>query len=171
MSETKFTQVHASEINFSVFAPMYPDGKVSFDEPKPPQLDKLGGGTLRSCAYCGSMHPSDVVAAIKAGARGELADMKYGWPHKVYFHGVPNPHEGLLASRSGSNQPQEGYIQVAERMWLSPPTPEPTTTWGKFYTIHLQDATDEEREVIEAYLNLRFTFKDGGVSWQRIETR
>jgi hypothetical protein len=166
---TKYTHVHDDEINFSVFSPMFPYGKVPFEEPMPPQPNRLGGGTLQRCRYCGSMHPTDVAAAIKAGARGELADMKYGWPHKAYFHGVPNPHAGLLASRSGSSQPSEGYIHAGERLWLSPPQPEPATTWGKFYTIHLQDATDEEREVIESYLNLRFTFKDGGVSWQRIK--
>jgi hypothetical protein len=165
----KYTQVHDSEIDFSVFAPMYPDGKVAFKDPIPPQPNKLGGGTLRHCEHCGSMHPADVVAAIKAGARGEIADMKYGWPHKVYFHDVPNPHKGLPASRSGASQPQEGYIKAGERNYLAPPQPEPATTWGKFYTIHLQDATDDEREVIENYLNLRFTFKDGGVSWHRIK--
>ena len=164
-----YTHVHDREIEFSVFSPMFPDGKVPFEDPVPPDPKKLGGGTLRRCYYCGSMHPTDVVAAIKAGGRGEIADMKYGYPHKVYFHGVPNPHEGLLASRSGSSKPKDGYIQVGENEWLSPPEPESATTWGMFYTVHLQDATDEEREIIEKYLNLKFTFKDGGVSWQRIK--
>lgn len=38
------------------------------------------------CAYCGSLHPREVVALLKAGATMEVADWKYGWPHKAYLH-------------------------------------------------------------------------------------
>lgn len=52
---------------------MFPDGRVPWDDAAPPDIEKgprYWTGRLRSCAYCGSMHPSDVVAAIQAGARG-----------------------------------------------------------------------------------------------------
>lgn len=66
----------------------------------------------RTCSYCGSIHPADLLAldervffksseeflatrpsleqmqADMSIPRLELADMKYGWPHKVYLHGV-----------------------------------------------------------------------------------
>lgn len=39
---------------------------------------------------------------------------------------------------------------------------------AKFYSVHLQDATEEERQILEYYLGLDFTFADdGGVSWKR----
>lgn len=39
------------------------------------------------------------------------------------------------------------------------------TTWGKFYTIHLQDATPEDRKVIERHLGIHFEFNGDSVSW------
>lgn len=144
------------------------DGKVLFDEARPRKDNEFGTGLLRRCSYCGSMHPTDVVSAIKAGARGEIADLKYGWPHKVYFHGVPNPHAGLPCYFSGSSKPQEGYVKLHDTLWAKPDI-EAATTHGKFYTVHLQDATPEEKDFIERYLGLRFVFDDsGGVRWQRI---
>lgn len=138
-------------------------------------------GRLRSCEWCGSMHPADLAAAIRAGARGEWADRKYGWPHKAYFEGIPNPHAGLMESRHGhSNPPQE---EIDAGKWVkvpngfNPRTGEPTfswyaagkpsdaTTWGKFYTEHLPDASPEDRDVIEQHLGLRFVFEGGGVRW------
>lgn len=115
------SKVHSREVSsLSMFKLHYPDGLVPFDDGR--------------CSFCGSLHPSKVVEAIKAGAGGEFADMKYGWPHKVYLHDVP----GL------------GH--------------------AKFYTVHLQDAMEEERQIIESYLGLTFTFtEDGGVSWKRYE--
>lgn len=83
-----------------------------------------GGGPLR-CSWCGSLHPREAAEMIRNGSRLEIADRKYGWPHKAY---------------------------------LSDP-------WGKFYTVHLQDASDEDREVIERAYGLRFTFYQDKVSW------
>jgi hypothetical protein len=37
------------------------------------------------CAFCGSLHPSEVVKLLDAGAKLHLADWKYGWPHKAYL--------------------------------------------------------------------------------------
>lgn len=151
---------------------LYADGLVPWREAKPPE--KTGHsrtGQLRGCGYCGSMHPADVAAAIRAGATGSWADRKYGWPHKAYFEGVPNPHAGLLEVRGSANFKPEGYddwIQDGEH-WHEPPRPAPERTHGKFYSIHLLDATPEDREIIEAHLGLHFDFKeDGSVSWARV---
>jgi len=151
---------------------MFSNGKVPWEEATPPNIkkgDKHWTGHLRNCAYCGSMHPSDVVAAIKSGARGEWADMKYGWPHKAYFEGVPNPHAGMLEIRASSNHEHEGWIKEGV-MWHEPGTPASPTTGGKFYTVHLMDATPEERETIETHLGLKFDFSDDGmVRWHRVQ--
>lgn len=86
---------------------------------------------LLHCSYCGSLHPSALIPLIQKRAKFELADMKYGFPHKYYIQ-----HDGF---------------------------------WGKFYTLHLQDATDNERKIIEAHINLAFTFdEDGGIGWKAI---
>src|SRR5574340_986440 len=139
---------------------MWTDGRVPWDDAETPDLEKNDSrrttGRLRNCGYCGSMHPADVAAAIKAGAKGEWADMKYGWPHKSYFEGIPNPHAGLLEARSFSNQPKDGYIQMPDGLWREPGTPASVTTYGKFYTVHLMDATPEDRAVIEKHLGLHF---------------
>lgn len=135
-------------------------------------------GRLRSCSFCGSMHPTDLVSALQAGATAGWADQKYGWPHKLYVDKIPNPHVGLLESRSACSQPQEPTEDERKRyqhwrqdgaIWRGwSEEPAGPLTNGKFYTEHLQDATDEERAVIERAMGLHFTFSDGGVKWQPV---
>lgn len=167
MSEKRYSTAHRTNweaLNF------YPDGNVPFNEPIPPSEDR-GTGSLGGCAYCGSMHPTDVVNAINAGARGEIADWKYGYPHKVYFHNVPNPHAGMMEYIGTANyQYQTDWIQVDEKTWRAPGTPARDTTMGKFYITHLQDATPEEKVLIEAHIGLSFTFSDDGksLSWKQL---
>ncbi len=141
-------------------------------------------GLLRGCGYCGSMHPADLADALRNGARLDPADRKYGWPHKFYVENVPNPHAGMLESRHGSSHPPQHEIDAGK--WVRVPTgrfdtytgeptfswyeagkPAPATTYGKFYTEHLQDATPEDRDVIERHMGMHVEFHDDGkVSWQ-----
>lgn len=175
---TNTTSIHAGDYHARSF---YPDGNVPWRPETPPDL--MAGrttGRLRGCQFCGSMHPADVAAAIRAGARGSWADFKYGWPHKAYFDGVPNPHAGMLETRSSSSTKSEQFPhevrepryneRTGERVadyvqYTEAPEPAPAATDGKFYTVHLQDASPEDRETIESHLGLRFTFEDGGVRW------
>lgn len=150
-----------------------PDGLVPWREAIPPATSGSSRtGYLRSCSYCGSMHPTDVANAIKAGATGSWADKKYGWPHKAYFEGVPNPHAGLLEVRGSANYKPEGehykdWVQCGNH-WHEQPRPAGPTTSGKFYSVHLMDATPEERDIIETHLGLSFDFKnDGKVTWNK----
>lgn len=152
----------------------HPDGLVPWRDAAPPETSgHTRTGRLRSCSYCGSMHPTDVASAIKAGAEGSWADKKYGWPHKAYFEGIPNPHAGLLEVRASANykpEHHEDWVQCGDH-WHEPPQPAGPTTSGKFYSVHLLDATPEERDVIEAHLGLHFDFKDdGGVAWKKLPT-
>ena len=147
------------------------DGLVEWNDPVPPKASgpDHGTGRLRSCGYCGSMHPADVAAAIREGATGSWADKKYGWPHKAYFDGVPNPHAGLLETTGSANFEKPGWIAGEGKNWYEPPRPARPTTHAKFYSVHLQDATDEDRKLIETHLGLAFTFSDSGsVSWQPV---
>lgn len=173
-------------------------------------------GRLRGCSWCGSMHPADLAQALRAGARGHWADFKYGWPHKWYVDGVPNPHAGMLESRMSSShavpvcpktgeacgdrrqsfsRPEcqcmreapetvkrgmcDGRAVVSapdgfssstgkqEYTWRAEGQPASATTHGKFYTVHLLDATPEDRELIERTMGLTFNFTDRGVSWAK----
>jgi hypothetical protein len=172
----EYSIAHRDGMNL-VGAGMWPDGRVPWEDATPPDIEsgdnRRTTGRLRSCGYCGSMHPADVAAAIEAGAKGEWADMKYGWPHKSYWEGIPNPHAGMLEVRSSANfKPDDhpDWIQVDEHHWREPGTPAAATTWGKFYTVHLMDASPEDRQVIEKHLGLTFVFTDDGkVSWRRVE--
>jgi len=167
---------------------LFPDGLVPWREASPPDLtskpDEQSAGRLRACSYCGSMHPADVAAAIRAGAHGEWADWKYGWPHKAYFEGIPNPHAGMPESRVHRSDPppeaetdkwrrvQRGFNSQTgepEYWWAEVGQPAGATTYGKFYTVHLQDATPEDRAIIEQHLGLAFEFIEDGqkVRWSR----
>lgn len=176
-----------------------------------PELRDGDPRPLMTCGYCGSMHPGDLAEAIKAGARLDWADFKYGWPHKVYVEGIPNPHAGMLESRFGSShatptcpktmQPcaqgeqsshrpqcecmlagtvthgstsggirvvlkQDGFDQVTGKpthTWRGEGEPAATTTSGKFYSVHLQDAAPEDREVIERAMGRSFVWREGKV--------
>lgn len=163
-------------------AKLWPDGLVPWLAAAPPNLTGEQGeertGRLRACAYCGSMHPADVAAAIKAGAVGSWADRKYGWPHKAYFDNIPNPYAGMLESRACANfedpryprRVQSGYDSHTGQptyMYFEEGRPAAALTGGKFYSIHLLDASPEDRAVIEQHLGLAFTFEGNGeVSWK-----
>jgi hypothetical protein len=167
-------------------ADKYPDGLIPWRDAEAPDID--GGkttGRLRGCGYCGSMHPADVATAIRAGAKGNFADWKYGWPHKAYFDKIPNPHAGMLEARSSYGGNPEELENGAARFplkvpagfdsrtgepkfhYYAPAEPAAPTTYGKFYSVHLQDATPEDRAVIEHHLGLAFDFTpDGKVGWK-----
>ena len=166
---TEYTKAHKEALSTTNF---YPDGQVPWQEAYPPDTDTLmkHQGRMKSCSYCGSAHPADVAAAIRAGASGSWADRKYGWPHKAYFDGVPNPHAGLMESVASSSQ-KPSQSQLDTENWLPPVegerpqwwrqlSPAPATTYLKFYTVHLLDATPEDRDTIEQHLGLKFTFVD-----------
>lgn len=165
MTDIKYTSVHKGEMMF----PGIDAEKILFHEAKAAEPNSFGPGSLRRCSYCGSMHPSDVVEALKAGARMEWADFKYGWPHKIYLDNIPNPHAGLPESLHGTSTPQgPDWFQLRENFWIAPPQPAPAKTRAKFYTIHLKDATPEEKEFIEEHAGIRIRFDDdGGIGWSK----
>lgn len=163
----------------------WPDGLVPWNDSVTPFLGIPNRtiGRLRGCGYCGSMHPVDLAAAIREGAEVHWADWKYGWPHKLYIDGIPNPHAGMLESRGSCTNPSQAEIDAGKwvRMntgsydqntgkaiwgWFSAGAPAADKTHGKFYTLHLQDATPEDRAVIEARIGLSFEFVGQQVTWK-----
>lgn len=168
---TEYSVAHIDGMN-KIGGNLWPDGRVPWDDPEPPNIDQPNenhwSGKLRTCSYCGSMHPADVAAAIKAGATGSWADMKYGWPHKAYFNGVPNPHAGMLEIRGHATHIVEGWVDMGNGTSHAPAKPADQTVMWKFYSVHLQDASPEDKQTIEFHLGLHFEFTDGRVSWQKI---
>ncbi len=160
--------------------------------------DPERGQHFRTCSFCGSMHPDDVVAELERGATAEWADQKYGWPHKFYVHGIANRNPDALfctgSSRGGdpARDPGPKFVHVAQLTdeqrevalrdgmlresdplegahWL---TFGPRTEhFGKFYTTHLADPalSDETREAMALGSGLRFHFEDGRVRWERAD--
>jgi hypothetical protein len=167
-----------------------PGGVYDWREPQAPDLSdvhRFSAREFHGCGYCGSMHPVELAAAIRAGATVHWADRKYGWPHKVYVEGAPNPYAGQLEIRrvTWCSQPpqaeidagkweryQDGYNSTTGKQRFSyrilgPKEPAAATAHGKFYTLHLQDATPEDRAVIESAMGLTFQFHgDGKVGWE-----
>ena len=53
------------------------------------------GYPFRTCRYCGSIHLGDFADwCAKAPVTLGGTDWKYGWPHKFYVEGIPNPLVG-----------------------------------------------------------------------------
>lgn len=134
---------------------------------------------LLTCAYCGSMTCEDFVAALHGGGRVEVADWKYGYPHKVYLD-LPNPHPNKLHEIGWSNAEQkpngEGWERVrypfwhrrkpGERRWrlkgLRP------TIHAKFYFVHLTGWPKLEGEADEICKATGILFENDsrGLRWR-----
>jgi hypothetical protein len=102
------------------------------------------------------------------------ADWKYGWPHKFYIDGIPNPIAGepysiyaLSANRENLGEDAQWYVfgngqsTWRERVGTNPC---PTTIRAKWYNIHLADR-DMSEEAFGIVVNeiARFT----GISFIR----
>lgn len=126
---------------------------------------------FRTCSYCGSIHPEDLLEALRAGATLSGADWKYGWPHKFYVGGIPNTNAGqrraltcipltgaeptaaemerashyLRDPKYTSEVRQNGFDPRtgAPKYQLAILTPEGPTTNGKWYNEHFLDLTSE----------------------------
>lgn len=115
------------------------------------------GVNMRHCNYCGSLHPEDLLTTLKNGARLEGADWKYGWPHKFYVNGIPNPMAGEIVEMGGCYENGNYTPHMS---------PAPQTLTKKFYNEHLIDlaGTPEFNLVAEAIrkrTGIKFEMKDG----------
>lgn len=136
-------------------------GEIKWLPPAEPEREPYGY-PFRTCSWCGSIHPKDLMGFANDPANtieGHFADWKYGWPHKVYIDGVPNPQAG--------RRPM--YRDAA-----------PSTTPAKFYTIHMKDThvvgdsvtSDELSDFVAGLTGLRVVFTDdGNVCWEPVSSR
>lgn len=110
----------------------------------------------RTCSYCGSMHPEDLVRLLETDPRVKLggSDWKYGWPHKFYVD-VPNLTPGIPASTGSRSRTVDGVTTTEPIMGTSS-----ATLMAKFYSEHLTDAGygETQRETLIGLLE-----KHGGI--------
>lgn len=119
---------------------------------------------FRTCSYCGSIHPEDLLAALKAGATLHGADWKYGWPHKFYVEGIPNINQGQPTSRTSGCVALEDrekleiryagqdirFEEEDDRLHYRVMEPEGPVTHGKWYNLHFFDVDGPEFEELAA---------------------
>jgi hypothetical protein len=91
-----------------------------------PRTDEPYGYEFRTCSYCNSIHPADLLTYLEHGASLSGADWKYAWPHKFYIENIPNP----LADQ---------IVAVGSEDGVSIMGPAPLFTWAKWYNSHLMD--------------------------------
>jgi hypothetical protein len=117
--------------------------------------------SLRCCSYCGSLHPLDLLDALKAGANLDPADWKYGWPHKFYVNGVPNELAGQTVEIGGTYD-AKGFTPM---MGEAPPH-----AYLKFHSEHLADLPEDKlaelSAAIEAQTGTRFTMEGGELHYR-----
>lgn len=128
---------------------------------------------LRRCSFCGSLHPEDLYSALTNGAKLEASDWKYGWPHKFYVNGIPNPNVGNEVSKAFGSGPlpmteenkahwnriastHGGRVEITEsegRWNAKVYEPDGATTWGKWYNVHLMELSQEAFDLLAPLLN------------------
>lgn len=160
-----------------VWRPECPDGAMH-----PSTIDAPHGYPFRTCSYCGSIHPEDLAKYLEAGvAKLGGSDWKYGWPHKFYVEGIPNPKAGQMvkvsemscSDRSRAAEEMKTGDQLIEEYEVTQtfrngvkvtertgPTiyrvlhygPAPATTHAKWYNDHLLDLEPAAFEKISQLL-------------------
>jgi hypothetical protein len=169
--------------------PRFPDSTEDTWRPPEDTVDNAGYPRItqwRTCSYCGSIHPGDLfaltqrlkfldhttiesilskdVASARAYPSMELADMKYGQPHKIYVNTreVLHPEKDFRygTDRDGTLLMRKGY-----------------SPWIKFYITHLHDEgiDDEAFSMLTGELlrctGVNLTRDEGGIKWQISRTR
>jgi hypothetical protein len=144
---------------------------------------------FRTCSYCGSIHPEDLLNALRAGAKAGGSDWKYGWPHKFYIEGIPNSQAGNLVTRMSGSGPLpmterdraewESHgkrpgckVEITEdgdRWRARVLEPDGATTHGKWYNVHLKDlsqaAFDELAPLLERHTGIKFERDEKGIKY------
>jgi hypothetical protein len=119
------------------------------------------GHSLDTCSYCGSLSPLALLDALKAGARLNPADWKYGWPHKFYVDGIPNEWAGQTVE-CGGRYDEKGYTPMMGEA--------PKHAYVKFYSEHLLDLPADQFEEIAGMIAMQtgtmFSVVDGSLHYR-----
>lgn len=112
---------------------------------------------FRSCSYCGSIHPEDLLRALtELGAALTGSDWKYGWPHKFYVEQLPTGIPEGTEIKAGSN-----YANGVDKPIMGKQS---KYAHAKWYNEHLFDLDAEcfaaMAKVLFEHAHIEF-FKDG----------
>lgn len=133
---------------------------TTVDEWHAPRESEPYSYPFRTCSYCGSIHPEDLMKFFANGATAHGADWKYGWPHKFYIEGILNPIAGKTVRIGSESGP--GYDRSIMGT-ASAHTP------AKFYNKHLVDVPqamfDELAILLEQQTGIKFVRDDAGISY------
>lgn len=150
----------------TVHKPGTPFVHMSKGEWRPPRVDEPYGQTFRTCDYCGSIHPGDLLEALRNGATMHGSDWKYGWPHKFYVEGLPNTLAGQTVKVGGTSGIRDGVRFDGPIMGVAS-----AHCTAKFYSEHLLDEGygEEERatliRALETHTGIRFQIVDGKLKY------
>lgn len=171
-----------ADSEFMVWRDADPEGaRIKHPDSYPPLPDGVLGSPygypFRTCGYCGSIHPGDLYALLPADTFGTFrravddgerrvtlggADWKYGWPHKFYVEGIPNPIAGRLVVSSSTSRWDDAQ-QKSVTTW-GEPHPAAPFTHAKFYNVHLLDLDAEAFALMAPVL-----FRDTGIEFSLSE--
>jgi hypothetical protein len=103
-----------------------------------------------------------LLAQLKIGATLEVADMKYGWPHKFYVEGIANERAGQVV-KLGREYCSEGYKPLLGEA--------PRYALVKFRSEHLLDLADAEFaelvELIQVQTGAQFVRGPEALLWRK----
>lgn len=129
----------------------------------------LGDG-MRGCSYCGSMHPLDLLDMKDLETISlSMANMKYGFPHKFYINGIPNPMAGQKVQVG-----LQSYTDEVTKEQKDEPIMDESSMFRnhKFHGVHMNDLLDDlERFValaalIDTKTACLFYVNEGKVTWK-----
>jgi hypothetical protein len=138
-----------------------------------PSMSEPYSYPFRTCSYCGSIHPGDLLKYLGEGAHLEGSDWKYGWPHKFYVRGIPNPLAGKQVAVGSESYPIYACSMCGEEKsgkdsrpsepcgccdaarWIVKRREDkkimgdaPKETFAKFYNIHLADLDPDSVQIL-----------------------
>jgi hypothetical protein len=107
---------------------------------------------FRTCAFCGCIHPGDLLQILEEQADRVTFDRNSGLIRKFYINNIRSPLEGQQAEfgREADGTPIMGTIK---------------DTWAKFYVQHLLDEgiDDEAFEALSRHVSLHT-----GIQFERV---
>lgn len=159
--------------------PRFGNGAITWREPRlRTGHDDPYSQTYRTCSYCGSIHPQDLLRVIAEGAKIGGSDWKYGWPHKFYIMDIPNPAKGQPVKQYGyggsleswrESYPNAAVVEGEDRKFYLYDYPAPGTMQAKWYNKHLHDLDAQAFAVISGLLrkhtHIEFRIEEGKIRY------
>jgi hypothetical protein len=150
-------------------APRYTDFSIEWRPPETVLKSGRDGYSrdypFRTCSYCGSIHPEDLLKVIEQGAILGGSDWKYGWPHKFYIEHIPSGLPQGVEIKVGEDSKVENGVRVNKPIMGKTHA----FTWGKWYNEHLKELDDETfklvTEKLTQHAHIKFERDEKGIKY------